>query len=497
MLSEYQFVENNLTKEERKETLKNLTLRLSNQQMAIRDAKLPVVVIVDGWDAAGKGGLINQLISELDPRFTSVFSADSMLQDANRYPFLYPYVKALPETGKLLFMDSGWMENVVRARIHRDIDENEYSNRLTAVNDLERTLRDNGYIVVKLFVHIPEKTQKKRLSALQEDKNTAWRVTDSDMWQNRKYDSFLAAYDSFIEANQAVFPWHILDGKQSKKDLYLSAYQIVTDTIDAAIRSGRVDGAAIEKNFPMTETPKLADSDLTATLTEEEYKQQLKFYQKKLNQLHYAIYRKKIPVVVCFEGWDAAGKGGAIRRLAYPLDPRGFDVFPIASPEPHEKARHYLWRFWTRLPKSGHVAIFDRTWYGRVMVERLEGYCSENSWRRAYTEINEFEKMLTDAGTVVLKFWIQIDPDTQLERFTLRQNTPEKQWKITEEDWRNREKWADYEKAISEMLEKTSTVYAPWHIVESVDKHYARVKVLRIVTEALEKALAEVDDKKN
>ena len=184
-----------------------------------------------------------------------------------------------------------------------------------------------------------------------------------------------------------------------------------------------------------------------------------------------------------------AGKGGNIKRIAGALDPRGYEVHPIASPEPHEKARHYLWRFWTRLPKTGHIAIFDRTWYGRVMVERLEGFCSTNDWQRAYNEINEFEKELSQWGAVIIKFWVQIDKDTQLERFTERQNTPEKQWKITDEDWRNRDKWDQYEEAVNEMLRKTSTEYAPWHILESVDKKYARIKALKIVIAELEKAL--------
>ena len=198
---------------------------------------------------------------------------------------------------------------------------------------------------------------------------------------------------------------------------------------------------------------------------------------------------EKDPVVIAYEGWDAAGKGGNIKRIAGALDPRGYEVHPIASPEPHEKARHYLWRFWTRLPKTGHIAIFDRTWYGRVMVERLEGFCSTNDWQRAYNEINEFEKELSQWGAVIIKFWVQIDKDTQLERFTERQNTPEKQWKITDEDWRNRDKWDQYEEAVNEMLQKTSTEYAPWHILESVDKKYARIKALKIVIAELEKAL--------
>ena len=220
-----------------------------------------------------------------------------------------------------------------------------------------------------------------------------------------------------------------------------------------------------------------------------EYQKELKKLQSRLGELHNRLYRKRVQVILTYEGWDAAGKGGNIKRITEALDPRGFEVHPIASPEPHEKARHYLWRFWTRLPKNGHIAIFDRTWYGRVMVERLEGFCSENDWRRAYNEINEFEKELSDWGAVIVKFWVQIDKDTQLARFNDRQNNPEKRWKITDEDWRNREKWDQYEVAVDEMLQKTSTTYAPWHILESVDKKYARLKALRIVIEELEKAM--------
>ena len=225
------------------------------------------------------------------------------------------------------------------------------------------------------------------------------------------------------------------------------------------------------------------------TLTEEEYDTLLNQYQKRLRELHNELYRKKIPVIIAYEGWDAAGKGGNIKRITEALDPRGYEVHPIASPEPHEKARHYLWRFWNRLPKTGHVAIFDRTWYGRVMVERLEGFCSENDWQRAYVEINEFEKELADWNAVIVKFWVQIDKDTQLARFKERENTPEKRWKITDEDWRNREKWDLYEEAVNEMLQKTNTAYAPWHILESNDKKYARIKALKTVIEAIEKKM--------
>ncbi len=233
----------------------------------------------------------------------------------------------------------------------------------------------------------------------------------------------------------------------------------------------------------------ICEVPLDKTMGEKEYREELHILQDKLGRLHNRLYRKQVPVIIVYEGWDAAGKGGNIKRVAGALDPRGYEVLPIASPEPHEKARHYLWRFWKRLPKTGHIAIFDRSWYGRVMVERLEGFCSDNDWQRAYNEMNEFEKELAEWGAVIIKFWVHIDKDTQLARFEERQRTPEKQWKITEEDWRNREKWDAYETAVNEMIQKTSTVYAPWHILESVDKKYARIKALRIIVKELERVL--------
>jgi polyphosphate kinase 2 (PPK2 family) len=270
---------------------------------------------------------------------------------------------------------------------------------------------------------------------------------------------------------------------------HYGAQSVYGESIPIALSNQKLAVPLLQNVFPLVRMPLLAEVPLDKEIEADEYRKELKELQNRLGELHNRLYRKKVPVIIAYEGWDAAGKGGNIKRIAGALDPRGYEVHPIASPEPHEKARHYLWRFWTRLPKTGHIAIFDRTWYGRVMVERLEEFCSENDWMRAYNEINEFEKELHDWGAVIIKFWVQIDKDTQLERFNERQNTPEKQWKITDEDWRNRDKWDAYETAVNEMIQKTSTTYAPWHILESVDKKYARIKALKIVVEELEKVL--------
>ena len=229
--------------------------------------------------------------------------------------------------------------------------------------------------------------------------------------------------------------------------------------------------------------------DLSLSYTREEYKMHLKKLQKKLSLLHSELYRRRIPVVLGFEGWDAGGKGGAIKRLTKCLDPRGYAVNPTAAPNDIEKTHHYLWRFWQNMPKAGHIAIFDRTWYGRVMVERIEGFCTCEEWQRAYKEINDMEEHIANAGAIVIKFWMHIDKDEQERRFQERMSIPEKQWKITDEDWRNREKWDAYEEAVDEMLIRTSTTYAPWVIVEGNDKYYARIKVLKTVVDAIEERL--------
>ena len=467
--------------------LKTLRAELMAQQQKLMSAKLPVIVLIEGWAAAGKGSLIKEIISEIDPRFYRVESPVVIHESEERYPFLYQYFKSIPENGKITFLDSGWMENVVRKFLRHEITREEYRRRLRQVSEFERQLKDSGYLILKIFLHIDKDEQFDRLRTLTEAPETEWRVTEEDLWQHKEYKRFKETYDEFMKKTGETAQWHILDGSR-RKTAVRDSMKLLVEEINSGLDSGRYKGKPFEEEFPLKKMPKLSEVDLSSHIEDEEYKSELKRLQARLSELHNIIYRKKIPVILCYEGWDAAGKGGNIRRVAYPLDPRGFDVNPIASPLPHELNRQYLWRFWTRLPRTGHICIFDRTWYGRVMVERLEGFCSENDWKRAYNEINEFERMLTDWGAVVLKFWIHIDKETQLARFTERQNTPEKQWKITDEDWRNREKWDQYEIAVDEMLQKTSTKNAPWYIIESNDKKYARIRTLKIIVKALEKA---------
>ena len=475
--------------EELEERLEAARLKLKTLQMEVKERKLPVLVLFEGWGTAGKGSILGKLILNIDSRFFKVATMDTPTEEEMRKPFLYRYFVKIPQAGKFCFLDSGWMDEVTRGCLHNAMKDKEYKKRIDSVKRFERQLTDNGYLVMKFFFHISQKEQKSRIKALEKEQSTSWRVSNNDVWQNEHYDKCLKVYDQYLsDTNASTSPWYIIDA-HSRKWALLQVAETLVSGIETALQNSAMAVPLLQNVFPLEKIPKLSEIPLDKTLTDEIYKEELKVLQDKLRGLHNELYRKKIPVIIAYEGWDAAGKGGNIKRITGALDPRGYEVHPIASPEPHEKARHYLWRFWNRLPKTGHVAVFDRTWYGRVMVERLEGFCSENDWKRAYNEINEFEKELSDWGAVIIKFWVQIDKDVQLERFTDRQNTPEKQWKITDEDWRNREKWELYEDAVNEMMKKTNTSYAPWHVLESNDKKYARIKALKIVIEEIEKVL--------
>ena len=488
MLNEWTFGKDKRTPQECKERLKHRRTDLAGLQQKLREKKLPVIVLIEGWGAAGKGSAIRSLIKELDPRFFNVLSVSMPTTEEKRWPFLKRHFDSIPIQGKILFLDSGWMDETVREYLRGDLSDQEYARRLESIRMFERQLTAAGYLLIKLFFHIDAETQRQRLTKLTTDKDTAWRATDEDWRQNKNYEKTLEAFDHYLEAtNQPWAPWKVIESTEGAQ-AQLTAADCVYERICAALEQPPVPDLP-RSSWPLLPIQPLAQISLDHHLDEKKYQEQLKKYRKKLEALHNELYRKKVPVVILYEGWDAAGKGGNIKRLASALDPRGYEVIPIASPTPDELHRQYLWRFWKRLPKTGHIAIFDRSWYGRVMVERLEGFCTEDDWKRAYDEINEFERELTDAGMLVLKFWVQIDKDTQLARFTERQNTPEKRWKITDEDWRNREKWDAYEGAIDEMLQKTNTENAPWHILESVDKRYARIKAIKTVIDAIEAAL--------
>lgn len=475
-----------------KDMTKSLQQNLSKLQLQMKEKDLPVIIAFEGWGASGKGSLIADVIKMLDPRFFNVYSTLPATPEDKRYPLMKRFWANIPAKGKMAIMDRSWYQELAIAKLEEGISEEEYDRRIESVNTFERQLTDDGYLIIKLFLHISRHEQKRRFIKLREDNSTKWRVTETDKMRNKNYDTYYKQFDDMLKRTDTEYcHWRVID-TTDKQFTRFQLFNILVSQITNAVNSQPHYPLPIDVTtmFPMTKMPLLSEVSLeNKTVKPSKYPDELKKRQKELAKLHGKIYKKKIPVVIAFEGWDAAGKGGAIKRLGAAFDPRGYEAVPVAAPEKYELARHYLWRFWRKLPKSGHITIFDRTWYGRVMVERLEGLTPEERCAMAYREIDEFERELTRSGIVLIKFWMQIDKDEQLKRFNERMEDPEKQWKITDEDWRNREKWDLYETAVNEMLAKTSTAYAPWTIVESNDKLYARLKVMDTVIDRLEEAL--------
>ena len=486
--------------------------RLGLAQRKLKEAGIPVLILFDGMDAAGKGTQINRLIQFLDPRGFDVYASSRVTEDEAMRPFLWRFWTLTPENGRIAVFDRSWYRKVREDRFEGRTAKKELSEAFRDICSFEKQLTDSKAVIIKLFLYISREEQKKRFKKLEESGETAWRVTKEDWKRNEDYDRYLKINEEMLERTDTEYaPWTIIEATDKSYGA-MKILKTVTETLEDALKKRAEEERLKEEKKKAAETllkagenpaensryqnGVLSGIDLSKTMTREAYKKEIDRLQKKLELLHSELYRLRIPVVLGFEGWDAGGKGGAIRRLTSHLDPRGYQVCPTAAPNDIEKKHHYLWRFWNHMPKAGHIAIFDRTWYGRVMVERIEGFCREEEWRRAYQEINEMESHLVNAGAVVLKFWLQIDKDEQKRRFEERMRIPEKQWKITDEDWRNREKWDQYELAVNEMLVRTSTTYAPWIVVEGDCKYYARVKVLRTVVEALEKKIAQVKQEK-
>ena len=471
--------------------------KLGLLQRECKDAGIPVILVFEGMGAAGKGVQINRLIQALDPRGFDVYACDRPTEDEQMRPFLWRYWTKTPAKGRIAVFDRSWYRSVQVDRFDGLTREDKLGDAYQDILSFEKQLCDDGTVIMKFFLYIDKDEQKKRFKKLEGAKETSWRVTEEDWNRNKDFDRYLKMNEEMLEKTDTDYaPWVIIEAVD-KDYAALKIVSTVMDRLEYELEHRRPeDGKQAQRQESKTrerfKNGVLSGIDLSKSLTEEEYKTRLKKLQKRLAELHSELYRLRIPVVIGFEGWDAGGKGGAIKRLTSNLDPRGYRVNPTAAPNDIEKVHHYLWRFWNSVPKAGHIAIFDRTWYGRVMVERIEGFCSEAEWRRAYQEINEMESHMANAGAVVLKFWLHIDKDEQERRFRERQANPAKQWKITDEDWRNREKWDQYEEAVNEMLIRTSTTYAPWIVVEGNDKRYARVKVLQTVVDALEKKVKEV-----
>lgn len=485
-----------------KETFKKeseaLWERLGLLQRQLRTDKIPVMIVFEGLSAAGKGIQINRLIQPLDPRGFAVYASRQAGEEEVMRPFLWRYFTKTPEAGRIAIYDRSWYHKVTADRFDHSLKKKDIPGTFEDILSFERQLADDGMVIIKLFLHISKEEQKRRFKKLEDNKETSWRVSKEDWEQNKEYNKYIRICEEMLQKTDTEYaPWTIVEATD-KNYAAMKIMDTVADRLEYEVNRleakqklpKEVDSSILEDRF---KNGVLSGIDLTKSLTKEEYKEKADVLQKRLEALHSDIYRLRIPVVLGFEGWDAGGKGGAIMRLTSHLDPRGYKVNPTAAPNDVERVHHYLWRFWNNMPKAGHIAIFDRTWYGRVMVERVEGFCSDSEWKRAYQEINEMEAHMANFGAVVIKFWLQIDKDEQEHRFNDRMKNPAKQWKITDEDWRNREKWDDYEIAVNEMLVRTSTTYAPWVVVEGNCKYYARIKVLETVVKALEEKIKEVE----
>jgi polyphosphate:AMP phosphotransferase len=488
-----------ITKKEYKTNIGILETRLAELQRKIIDLKIPVLIVFEGWSASGKGTCISKILYPLDPRAFNVYTMSKTPEDVAMRPFLWNYWIKTPAKGRMTIFDKSWHRSVLpEQQAKRALSPAETNGFYYDVNAFERQLSDDGTLIIKFFLHISRDEQKRRFSELIANPATKWRVDNHDTDQNKNYETHLKYFENMIRQSNFDFSrWNIIESN----DLNYAALKIcgiIADRIEERIRR---DG-----NLPPTETDQIHGRQIAAPannmsanllssvnpnkdISQTEYKLQLNLYQRKLSFLGYKLYTKRRPVVIVYEGWDAAGKGGNIKRLVQRVDPRSYEVVPVAAPTAEELAHHYLWRFWKAAPKNGHFAIFDRSWYGRVLVERVENLCSAEEWGRAYREINDMELHMHNHGAVILKFWMHIDQQEQLRRFQSRETDPLKQYKITEEDWRNREKWDAYEKAVDDMLALTCTDHAPWTVIESNNKKYARIKTLKLVVETLEEKL--------
>lgn len=482
-----------LDKETYKAQLPALREALLEAQLDLNERRPgAVVILINGVDGAGKGETVNVLNAWMDPRLidTHAFGAEST-EEAERPP-MWRYWRALPAKGRIGILFGSWYTAPIMQRVQGRVDEVGLQAAVDDIVRFETMLASEGVLLLKFWFHLSKQQQKRRLKALEDDPKTRWRVGEQDWKHFRHYDEFRVISEQVLmQTSTGVAPWIVVEGEDAR---YRSL--TVGTTLLESLRKRLSHPAAL----PLANTPPplMAPIDgvrvldrlqLNQTMDKASYLDQLEILQGRLNGLSRHANLKNFSVVVVFEGNDAAGKGGAIRRVTEALDARRYHVIPVAAPTEEERAQPYLWRFWRRIPHRAKFSLFDRSWYGRVLVERVEGFASEPDWMRAYGEINEFERQLAAANVIVVKFWLAIDADEQLKRFEARAQTGFKRFKITDEDWRNRKRWDAYREAVHDMVERTSTHMAPWTLVEANNKYFARIKVLTTLCDALAQRL--------
>jgi polyphosphate:AMP phosphotransferase len=467
------------------------TALLDAQYDLSQQKRFAALIVIGGVEGAGKGETVNLLHEWMDPRHLLATAFAEPSSEERQRPPMWRFWQALPRRGRIGIFFGAWHTVPILDRAEGRIGEGEFERRIAAIRAFERMLCDEGVLLLKLWFHLSKSQEKRRFRELLAHKRTAWRVSDRDRALLANHTRLARASEHLLRATSTGrAPWYVIPGA----DAAYRAKMVGRILLDA-LRE-RLDAPA--SAAPTERTPPLAPSidgrtvlselDLSRSIPKKSYEGELAKWQGRLARLTRKKSFRKRSLVVVFEGQDAAGKGGAIRRVTRALDARIYQCISIAAPSEEERAQPYLWRFWRRLPARGEVAIFDRSWYGRVLVERVEGFCSEPDWMRAYSEINDFEAQLVEHGALVAKFWLAIDREEQLRRFHEREQTPFKRFKITDEDWRNREKWQAYDAAVHDMVERTSTEIAPWTLVAANDKRHARVMVLRTLCETLEAA---------
>ena len=464
-----------------------LRQQLLKIQFTLEKTRHPVAIVLAGLDGSGKGVLVHRLNEWMDPRGIETNTYWEHSDEEESRPFFWRFWQRLPPRGRMGIFLGSWYTQVTQQRLEDEIDRAAFDAFCQRITQFERQLSDDGAIVIKLWLHVSEKTQRRQLEEKAPRRQQNPRVTDRPYEITGKYQRAMEISEELIRNTQTFqCPWHIIDG-EDRNYREIKAGEIIRDTV---LR--RLENLAPEE--PLPALPEPPDSLATIPLDKayndkDEYKRKLRKYQSQLQDLAWEGYRQKRSLVAVFEGWDGAGKGSAIRRVTSAIDPRLYKLVQIAAPSDEELAQHYSWRFWRQLQRDGRATLFDRSWYGRVMVERVEGFARQDEWQRAYREINEFEQELTLHGAIVAKFWLHISPDEQLARFKAREEQPHKRYKITDEDWRNREKWPAYETAVNQMIAQTNSEQAPWTLVPGNNKYYARVKILKTLCKAMEAAL--------
>jgi AMP-polyphosphate phosphotransferase len=466
---------------------------LEAQYELCQQGRFAVIILLNGVEGAGKGETVKLLNEWMDPRLIQVSTFDQQTDEELARPPAWRYWRKLPPRGRIGVFFGNWYSQMLQGRVRGSIKNAQLDQAIAGALGLEQMLCDEGALIFKFWFHLSRQQMKARLKALQDDPLHSWRISPLDWQQSKTYDKFVRVGERVLRRTSRDYaPWYVVEGADACYRS-LTVGRILLDGLQAALKAKapRVPQPHAAPLISSLDERGLLDSlDLSLALDKDDYQEQLATEQARFSGLMRDKRMRKHSLVAVFEGNDAAGKGGAIRRVTGALDPRQYHIVPVAAPTEEERAQPYLWRFWRHVPARGGFTLFDRSWYGRVLVERVEGLCSPGDWLRAYSEINDFEEQLSEAGVVLVKFWLAIDQDTQLARFQAREKIPFKRFKITEEDWRNREKWPLYRQAVEDMVDRTSTEIAPWTLVEANDKRFARVKVLRAINQALEAAFA-------